>query len=181
VSGSVSNPTGSVGGKSLTGLRDALTMFSGITEPIGTTNGQWQLVALLSDTSGVCSRYAGGQMNYAANELTLRIVVTGWNEAPASAPWAPPGSDLPLTLPVVDPGPDGTLTSDGVNRVLRVYVMQAGKNGRPGNDTAATSGTVTFTAVSDVDPGKGQSGSYDLYFGTSHVTGSFVAPWCGAA
>jgi hypothetical protein len=185
VSGSVANPTGSVGGKSLTGLQDALTLFSGITEPIGTSDAQWQLVALLSNTASVCSRYVGGQFSYAPNEITLRIVVVGWAVNPASAPWALPAADLPLTLPVVDPPVDpatgktpGTVSSDGVHRVLRPYVMQAGKNGRPGSDTSATSGTVTFTAISSTDPGKGQSGSYDLYFGTDHVAGSFVAPWC---
>jgi hypothetical protein len=41
----------------------------------------------------------------------------------------------------------------------------------------ATSGTVTFSATA-ADRVTHYAGSYDLYFGTDHVTGSFTAPWC---
>jgi hypothetical protein len=41
-------------------------------------------------------------------------------------------------------------------------------------DTAATGGTITFTQMDATS----YAGSYDLYFGTDHMTGSFLAPWC---
>lgn len=175
--GSVTNPTGSVGGKSLTGLTDATTRVQGSTEPINGTMAQWQLWSTLSDKAGVCGRVVNGLQTYLPGELTLRVVVTGYKET-GSAPWMPPAADLPLTLPAVDPPAGYTVGSDGVKRMLRVYFTQAGKNGQPGRDTLATGGTVTFTAVSDTDPGKGQSADYDLTFGGDHATGSFVAPWC---
>ncbi len=170
--------SGFVGGKDIAGLCDAYTKMQGSTEPVGGAMAQWQLWSLLSSEGGVCARFVNGGQVYLANEATLRVVVTGWKEYPASAPWAPPAADLPLVLPVVDPGPDGTTTSDGVHRVLRAAVMVASKNGRLTNSVDATSGTVTFTQVSDVDPGKGQSGTFDLWFGTDHVIGSFTASWC---
>jgi hypothetical protein len=65
--------------------------------------------------------------------------------------------------------------SGGVKRLLRCHVMQASKNGRPGNNIEATGGTVTLT---DVQADGSTSGSYALDFGSDHVTGSFVAPKC---
>jgi hypothetical protein len=65
-------------------------------------------------------------------------------------------------------------TTDGVNRQLKAYFMKARSNGGAGTDTVATSGTVTFTAMTSST----YDGSYDVYFGTDHVTGSFTAPWC---
>jgi hypothetical protein len=61
-----------------------------------------------------------------------------------------------------------------VNRQLKAYFMKAKSNGSAGTDTIATSGTVTFTAMTSGT----YDGSYDVYFGTDHVTGSFTSPWC---
>ncbi len=42
--------------------------------------------------------------------------------------------------------------------------------------TAASSGTVNFTCVD----GNAVDGTFDIMFGTDHVTGSFDAPLCGS-
>lgn len=169
VSGSVTNPTGSVGGTSLTGLVDAYTgNYGGSAQ---TTPPQWQHAVLLSATTGACGREGSGG-SYAAGEVTLRFTLVGyWNTAGQLPPVYPP---TPVAFTA-----DGTwlTTSDGVQRQLKAYVMKARSNGNPGSDVAATSGTVT---VSRADSAQ-YEGSYDLHFGTDHVTGSFVAPWCGTA
>lgn len=184
MSGSVTNPTGSVGGKNLSGLVDAETVFAGSTAPVGGQMAQWQSGAVLTDKPGVCSRLVNGMQTYLANEMTLQIVVTGWKPyadgADNNAPWAPPAADLPLTLPVTPDttGSDGSTDSGGVHRIAQAHVMQASKTGRAGNNIDATGGSITITAVDDADPDRGQSGSYDIAFGTERVTGSYVAPVC---
>lgn len=182
--GTVTNPTGSVNGKPLTGLQDAYTKLQGYTEPPAPgVEANWQMWSLLSDKTGVCARFTTSQ-SYLANEITLRIVTSSvGTTASGSKPWVPPAGDLPMTLQTgIDPATGLKYihtSSDGVQRVLDVYFMAAGKNGGAGRDVAATSGTVTFTAMSDTDPDRGQSGSYDVVFGSDRVTGSFVGPWCG--
>jgi hypothetical protein len=170
--GSVTNPTGSVSGKSLTGLQDAETIVAGSTEPIGATTAQWQMGSVLTDRTGICSRLINGMQTYQTNEITLQIVVTGWTET-GSAPYTPPAADLPLTLTAESA--TEAVSSDGVKRLLRSHVMRATKNGRAGKNIEATGGTVTLT---DVQADGSTSGSYDLDFGSDHATGSFVAPKC---
>lgn len=170
MSGSVTDPTGSVNGKNLAGLVDAYTgTWSGINSPSGATMAQWQHLVLLSNVTGVCARM-GTSGTFAPNEITLRATMVGYIELPGDAPTVPPATDLPLTLPA---GQQVT-TSDGVHRMASPYVNQARKNGGAGSDTAATGGSVTFTRMDTIS----YEGSYDLWFGTSRVTGSFVAPWC---
>jgi hypothetical protein len=170
--GSVTNPTGTVGGNNLTALQDAYTgHFGGILCPVGGAMAQWNHAVLLSSQASACT--VGNP--YSSNELTLRLVPFGYIELPACASPYPPAGDLPLTFTV--PNVLQT-TTDGVHRsVLGAYVMKAKSNGGVGNDIAATSGTVTFTAMDSTS----FAGSFDLYFGAAHATGSFVAPWCGTA
>jgi hypothetical protein len=175
MTGSVSNPTGSVKGISLTGLCDAYTGNYGGSAL--TTPPQWQHAVLLSGTTGACSREGSGG-SYAANELTVRFTMIGYRNSPAGVlpPVQPPSGDLPLTFQG-----DGTwlVTTDGVSRQLKAYFMKAKSNGAASGDTAATSGTVTFTTMDAAGSGTSNyEGSYDLYFSTDHITGSFVAPWC---
>lgn len=173
MSGSVTSPTGSVKGVSCTGLVDAYTGNYGgsaVTIP-----PQWQHAVLLSAVTGACSREGSGG-SYAANEVTVRFTMVGYRDSPAGVlpPVYPPTADLPLTF-----SGDGSwlVTSDGVSRQCKAYFMKARSNGGAGSDVAATSGTVVFTRMDSTQ----YEGSYDLYFGTDHITGSFVAPWCGTA
>lgn len=168
LTGSVTSPTGSVSGNSLTGLCDAYTGNYGgsaLTLP-----PQWQHAVLLSATTGACAREGSGGA-YAGGELTLRFTMIGyWNTAGQLPPVQPPTADLPLVFTANS----WLVTSEGVSRVCKPYFMKAGNNGGAGRDVAATSGTVTFTRMDTTN----YEGSYDLYFSSDHVTGSFVAPWC---
>lgn len=167
--GSVSSPTGSVKGHSLAGLVDAYTgNYSGSEL---TTPPQWQHVVLLSDQVGACAREGSGG-SYGPSELTVRLTMIGYRDSPAGVlpPVQPPAADLPLVFTANV----WLITSDGVSRVVNPYFMQAGRNGAGGTPVAASAGTVTFTAM---DSGL-YAGSYDLYWGSDHITGSFSAPWC---
>jgi hypothetical protein len=167
--GTVTSPTGSVKGISATGLTDVYTGNYGGSAL--STPPQWQHAVLLSATTGACPREGCGNA-YAASEVTLRFTMIGyWNTSGQLPPVQPPSADLPLTFAAT-----GTwlVTSDGVNRQMRVFFMRARSNGNPGTDVAATSGTVTFTTMTSGT----YDGSYDVHFGTDHVTGSFTAPWC---
>lgn len=172
MSGSVTNPTGSVKGKSLTGLVDAYTgNYSGSELALPP---QWQHVVLLSDQAGACVREGSGG-SYASSELTVRLTMIGMRDDPPGVlpPVQPPAGDLPLTFAVPTPEP-WPATSDGVRRYLQPYFMQAGRNGNGGTPVTATAGTVTFAQM---DSGV-YVGSYDLYWGADHITGQFSAPWC---
>jgi hypothetical protein len=170
--GSVTNPTGSVGGNNLSTLVDAYTgNFGGITEPLGTTQAQWNYLSLLSATPDPCARKGAGGL-YAPNELLLLFVLVGYADLPNPAPWQPPAEALPLTFT----GAAWLETSDQVYRQCLPQVMRATKGGKPGNAVVATGGTVTFTRYDATS----QDGTYDLSFpdgGTA--AGSFTAPWCG--
>lgn len=177
MSGSVTNPTGSVKGHSLTGLCDAYSgnwgglngTYSGTTSPVGTARAQAQHVALLSATTGACGREGSGG-SYASGELTVRLTHIVYADLPDSMATIPPAADLPLTFTANT----WLTTSDGAHRVINPYFMQAKSNGAAGTDVPATSGTVTLTQADSTT----YAGSYDLWFGTDHITGSFSAPWC---
>ena len=171
--GSVTSPTGSVSGNSLTGLQDAYAgHFGGIVCPAGGAMAQWNHAVLLSDCAGAC---ASGNP-YVANELTVRLVLFGYKELPDCASVYPPAADLPRTFVVPNVLQD---TSDGVHRsVLGAYFMKAKASGAVGNDVAAVSGTVTLTRADNVQ----YEGSATLVFPSGgSLSGGFVAPWCGTA
>jgi hypothetical protein len=163
--GTVTNPTGIVKGHDLTHLADAGSdAFSGLIDPVGMTQAQWQCYALLSDHT------ACGALE--ANEITLRFNLFGYADLPNSAPPYPPAADLPLTFQANQL----LTTSDGVHRTCKPYVNQASSRGKAGVDAGATSGTITITRM---DAG-GVEGSWDLLFNGDHTTGDgFAAPWCG--
>lgn len=173
--GSVTNPTGSVNGNSLTGLQDAYTgNASGLYCQVDTAQPQFQHVVLLSDCANACT--TGNP--YVANEVTVRLLLWGYKDLgalPNCLSVYPPAADLPLAFSV----PDVQLTtSDGVHRYVRAYFMKARNNGGAGSDVAATGGTVTFTAMNSTQ----YEGSASLTFPSGgSFSGSFVAPWCGAA
>lgn len=170
--GSVTNPTGSVNGQSLTGLQDAYAgNFGGLICPAGGVQAQWNHVVLLSSAADACT--TGNP--YIANEVTVRLVLWAFNELPDCAGVYPPTADLPLTFTVQDVQ---QTTTDSVTRAARAYFMKAKANGGIGNDIAATSGTVTFTRM---DSGQ-YEGTIDLAFPSGgSADASFVAPWCGTA
>lgn len=178
---SVTNPTGSWSGGSLTGLLDAYTgNWSGFEDPFGPlpTQAQWQHLVVLSNQTGACGR-EGTTNQWGSNEITLRFLFVGTIAVGSGSPAGhadtyPPSADLPLTF-----AGDGTwlTTSDGVTRHAAAYAMKAKSNGSAGSDKLATSGTVTFTRMDNVQ----YEGSYSLNFGSGTCTGSFVAPWCGTA
>jgi hypothetical protein len=172
--GSVTNPTGSVNGKNLATLVDAYAgNWGGITQPLDGAQAQWNYANLLSAVVGACAREGSGS-SYAPSELTLQLVLVGYADLPNPAPVFPPAADLPLVLTVGG----WTQTSDGVYRQVRPQVMQATRQGKAGNSTAATGGAVTFTRLDGVE----QDGSYTLAFPNGgSAAGSFVAPWCGPA
>jgi hypothetical protein len=173
VAGSVTNPTGTVSGQSLTGLQDAYAgNFGGLICPAGGVQAQWNHVVLLSSQANACT--TGNP--YSSNEVTIRLVLWAFNELPDCAGVYPPSGDLPLTFTVQDVQ---QTTSDSVTRAVRAYYMKAKATGGLGNDVAATGGTVTFTRMDNVQ----YEGSYSLTFpssGSAAVDG-FVAPWCGTA
>lgn len=171
LTGSVTNPTGSVNGNSLTGLQDAYTgHWGGIVCPVGAAMAQWQHAVLLSDAADACT----SGTPFLPGELTIRFVLVGYIELPDCAPVYPPSGDLPITFTV----PANQDTTDGVHRLVRVYFNKAKNNGQGGTDVEATGGTVTFTAMNNSQ----FEGSYDLTFSSSgSAAGSFVAPWCGTA
>ena len=104
---------------------------------------------MLSDHAGACGRSGAGEP-YAANEVTLRFTLVGYDDTAGQLPPVqPPAADRPLSFPAT-----GTwvTTSDGVHRQLKAYAMKARSNGAAGSDVLATGGTVTFTRM---DPGAG--------------------------
>jgi len=180
--GTVADPAGSIRGQTLTGLVDAYTgnwgglngTSSTTTTQLGTAKAQWQHAVLLSDHAGACGREGSGG-RYAGNEVTVRLTMIGF--ADLTSPPATPGSittipSTPLTFTANVWQPP--LSTPGEHRVINPYYMRTRSNGRPTGDTAATGGTITFTQMDATS----YAGSYDLYFGTDHITGSFVAPWC---
>jgi hypothetical protein len=145
--GTVTGPTGSVKGVSYAGLSDAYTGNYG--GSVATVSPQWQHAVLLSDTTGACGRSGAGEP-YAANEVTLRFTLVGYdNTAGQLPPVQPPAADLPLSFPATGMW---VTTSDGVQRQLKAYAKKAKSNGAAGSDLLATGGTVTFTRM---DPGPG--------------------------
>jgi hypothetical protein len=180
--GTVANPTGSIKGQTLTGLVDAYTgnwgglngTSSATTTQVGTAKAQWQHAVLLSDHTGACDREGSGG-GYAGNEVAVRLTMIGF--ADLTSPPATPGSiatipSTPLTFTANVWQPP--LSTPGEHRVINPYYMKTRSNGRATRDTAATGGTITFTQMDATS----YAGSYDLYFGTDHMTGSFLAPWC---
>ena len=174
--GSVTNPTGSVKGVGLTGLVDAYAgnwgglngTYDGTTTPSGPILAQAQHLVLLSNSAGACAREGSGA-SFAANEITLRLVMLVYADLPDSITTIPP-SPVTFQTGVWDVAP----ATAGTHRRATATFMKAKANGAAGTDTIATSGSVAFAVMDDT----AYEASYDLWFGADHVTGSFVAPWC---
>jgi hypothetical protein len=173
--GSVTNPTGSCSGQSLTGLQDAYAgNASGLYCQVDSAQPQFQHVVLLSDAADAC----GTGSPYVANEVTVRLVLWGYKDLgalPNCLSVYPPAADLPLVFTV----PDVQLTtSDGVHRYAKACFMKARNNGGPGSDVWAIGGSVTLTRADNVQ----YEGSASLTFPSGgSFSGGFVAPWCGTA
>jgi hypothetical protein len=153
--GTVTDPRGSVGKTTLTDLVDAYSQVTGV-------DWQHQLYSTLSNKPGVCSRYRQNQV--VAGEKWLVVIQTAYRSDMQPAPFAP-GT---YGIGVGTTGPDGTL------RTAEATFQPFGRNCSEGGQQEATSGTVTYTTVTDTLV----AGSYDLLFGRSRVTGSFTAPTC---
>lgn len=151
--GSVTNQAGV-----LATLVDAYSDESGVTF-------QHQLWATLTNKLSVCAHYRANQI--VANEVYLIIVQLAWNPDNATAaPWSGP-TMLNVGQNVV--GSDG-VTHYTLSATWATHTNRCKTNGQ----RDATSGHVDYTQADST----GVAGHYDLWFGTDHLTGDFVAPKC---
>jgi hypothetical protein len=153
--GRVTNPSGSIGKTSLTNLVDAYSQVTGV-------DWQHQLYTVLTSKPGACAHYRQNQA--VAGEQWLILVQIAYRSDMQPAPFAT--GSYPIGAGVT--GPDGTL------RTADASYQPFGRNCAEGGQQAATSGTITYTTVTDTLV----EGSYDLSFGRSRVQGGFSAPMC---
>lgn len=123
---------------------------------------QRQLFAVLTSVSGGCAHYRENQV--VASEQWLVITQVASRSDGQLAPFAP-GT---YTIGV------GTTDADGTLRTVSASYTRFGKNCSSGGQQDATSGTVMYTAATDLLV----EASFDLWFGADHVSGSFSAPRC---
>jgi hypothetical protein len=153
--GSVSNPVGSIGGTPLTDLVDAYSQVSGV-------DWQHQLYSVLTNEPSACSHYRQNQT--VANEQWLVPVQIAYRADQQPAPFAT--GTYQIGVQVTDPS--GTL------RIVNASYQSHGANCSQGRQRDATSGTITYTTVTDTLV----EGSYDLQFRRDRVQGTFAAPMC---
>lgn len=152
IAGSITNETGP-----LTGLVDAYSKEEGV--PF-----HHYFYAILTNKPGACAHFRSNQI--VASEAQLLITQIAWNpDNSTPAPWT---TAMPLDLEQEAVGADGTH-----------YTLQARWATHTTRCKAtwrdATSGTVSYTQA---DSSVGVAGHYDLWFGSDHLTGDFVAPVC---
>lgn len=157
--GTVSNFTGSLGGSLFLPV-DAYTYRSGI-------NYSWQEQIVVSDKVGVAEHYRLNQ-RVAGERWILLALVAGdlaWNDAPN--PPATPEQPFRIVQNEDRYWPEGGTVAYSlvVNRILHSARCQA-------QQAEASSGYVDLTEVSAARI----AGHLDLWWGTEHVTGDFVAP-----
>ncbi len=130
--------------------------------PIAVTVGT---VVIISDIPGYCADVMAGTAPQQGTLLTIGI------------PDNPHGSSFVGTYDITPPS--STLAANSAVAVFE----QAEGDCQVTTDAPATSGFVHVTA-SDLHLTSGGTtsgsleGTFDLYFGTDHLTGSFNAPWC---
>jgi hypothetical protein len=153
--GSVTGETGSIKGQSLTDLIDAYTSESGVSY-------QHQMFSTLSNKNQACSHYRNNQV--VANEKWLILIQTAARSDGQYAPY----STGTYTIDVGDTDSTGTL------RTADATYAPKGRTCSTGGEQTASSGTITYTTVTSTLV----EGSYDLWFNSDHVTGTFSAPVC---
>lgn len=152
VSGSVTNETGP-----LTGLVDAYSKEEGV--PF-----HHYIYATLTNKPSACAHFRANQI--VSGEVYLLLTQIAWNpDNMTAAPWT---TAMPLQVGQEAVGGDGThytLTVRWATHTSRCKPVWKD----------ATSGTVTYTQA---DSSVGVAGSYDVWFGSEHLTGDFTAPIC---
>lgn len=153
--GSVTNETGSIKRASLTDLVDAYSGVSGV-------DWQHQLFSNLSSKPEACSRYRNNEV--VANEKWLILVQTAYREDMQPAPFATGTYHVGV----------GTTDETGTLRTANATYAPKGRSCGSGGEVDASSGSITYTTVTDTLV----EGTYDLWFGSDRVTGTFSAPHC---
>lgn len=159
IAGSVVNQSGSVNGWSSAYI-DACGDRQGVVETPG-ANSQFQYPIILSDVAGVGTRYQQNKIVKGEHWLLLGLAAGRFDSNPLPFP-APGTKNI------------GVSWDDGFGNHYEwvvTYVAKSSKNCNASEETA-TSGTITLTNMNTALV----EGSYDLYFGSDHVTGTFSAP-----
>lgn len=138
----------------LTDLVDGYSGVSGV-------NWQHQLFSNLSNKPEACTHYRNNQV--VANEKWLILVQTAYREDMTDAPFAVGTYHIGI----------GTTDETGTLRTADATYSPKGKS-FGGTEIDASSGSITYTTVNDTLV----EGTYDLWFGSDHVTGTFSAPHC---
>jgi hypothetical protein len=130
----------------------------------------WLYTLILSDRAGVGGRYQANQVIKGERWLVLSVAAGKANsQDPIPLSGYPVGVALTISSPYEHPTGSGTSF-----QWAATFVAKGAKNCNA-SEEAATGGTVTVTTITDTVV----EGSYDLYFGSDHLTGSFVAPRAG--
>lgn len=152
--GSVTGETGSIRRVPLTDLVDAYSGVSGV-------NWQHQLFSNLSNKPEACTHFRNNEA--VANEKWLILSQTAYRADMTDAPFAAGTYYLGV----------GTTDETGTLRTADATYSPKGKS-CGGTEIDASSGSITYTTVNDTLV----EGTYDLWFGSDHVTGTFSAPHC---
>jgi hypothetical protein len=154
--GTVTGETGAVGGVTYDYV-DAMLNDDGAT-------WQHQYTTVLTTKPMACQHYQNNQI--VMNEMYLIPNTIVWNPDNTTAAPGEPGT---YQIGVEKIGSDGK-----THFYAQAQTQPHSKTCGLGKSLTATSGTITYTTMSSTLA----EGSYDLYFGTEHVTGTFSAPKC---
>ncbi|HEV2755605.1 MAG TPA: hypothetical protein VG318_07495 [Actinomycetota bacterium] len=155
IAGSVTGETGSIKKNPVTDLVDAYSGVSGV-------NWQHQLFSNLTSKPQACSHYRNNQV--VANEKWLILTQTAYRADMTDAPFATGTYYIGV----------GTTDELGTLRTADAMFAPKGRSCASGGEVNASSGSITYMTVTDTLV----EGTYDLWFGPDHVTGTFSAPHC---
>jgi hypothetical protein len=158
--GSVTGETGSISGVTLDFV-DAAAIKEGVAF-------QWQWYPLLSTKPNAGAHYRAAQT--VQNEKWLLLILVGGHEDVSNTTDVPPPSLGTYTINT--PWHEGTSGQPDyrVYKVVPNYISHSSNCKQ--TSKSPTSGSITYTQFDTV----AIAGSYDLYFGTDHITGTFTAP-----
>ena len=155
VAGSVTGETGSIKRVALTDLVDAYSGVSGV-------SWQHQLFSSLSSKPQACSHFRNNQV--VANEKWLVLTQVAARDDMQDAPFATGTYQIGI----------GTTDETGTLRTATAMYAPKGRSCASGGELNASAGSITYTTVTSTLV----EGTYDLWFGSDHVTGTFSAPHC---
>lgn len=164
--GTVTDPTGSVGGVSASDLVDCFAKH----DPEG-YEVQWQYWVELSNFAGVGARFRANQTK--KNEHWLVLIFIGGHESdPTNTNPVPhiPGT-FTIGTPTYTEGGPGQIPNT-VYTVSVNFIWHSATCKQSSTNTTGWAGTVTLTRADE----DALEGSYDLTRGTDHLTGTFAAP-----